>query len=180
MKLVKPEESAACCFQQCFSFTPCASSADAQGILEFFITKSTIDYRAEIMIRKICFCFFCLLLFHSQGCFRSSGEIEFKGTVTVDGELVDLGIIEFESINLDTASGGGVIDKGAYTARVFPGEKIVRIRANKVLREYFTDDGTKIIDQQPLVPEAQSWNNSELRETITNKTKELNFDLKSK
>jgi hypothetical protein len=121
-----------------------------------------------------------MLLFHSPGCFRSTGEVIFKGVVTVDGEPVDMGVIEFEPVNRDTAGGGGVIDKGSYTAKVMPGEKIVRIRANKILREYTTEDGTHIVDQQQLVPEDKSWNNSELRETLTKKTKVLNYDLKSK
>ena len=131
-------------------------------------------------IRNLCLGLFCSLLLLAPGCFNSTGEVEFKGKVTVDGVTVDLGVIEFEPVNRDTSSGGGIIAKGEYTAKVMPGEKVVRIRANKVLKEYFTDDGTKIIDQQPLIPEEKSWAGSELRETITKKTKELNYDLKTK
>lgn len=132
------------------------------------------------MIRILSLCFFCLVLSVVPGCFRATGEVQFHGKVTVDGVPADMGVIEFEPVNRDTASGGGVIGKGGvYTAKVMPGEKIVRIKANKILKEYDAPDGTHIVDQESLIPEEKSWNKSELHETITTKTKELNFDLKS-
>jgi hypothetical protein len=133
------------------------------------------------MMRKIFMCFFCLMISLASACSQSSdGEVRFRGKVTVDGNPVEAGIIEFEAVKRDTSGGGGAIQNGAYTARVMPGEKIVRIKAYKNIREYTDSEGNLLFEQESLVPESKSWSNSELRETISNKTKELNFDLKSK
>ena len=131
-------------------------------------------------MRKLYLCFFCLILPLASGCNApSSGEVHFRGTVTVDGVPVETGVIDFEAVNRDTSSGGGAIRNGAYTARVMPGEKIVRIVASKIVREYTDNEGNPVVEYEPLVPAKKFWGNSELRETITYKTKELNFDLKS-
>lgn len=61
--------------------------------------------------------------------------------MTIDGEPIDLGIIQFSN---GVAEGGGNVQEGKYTAKVPTGELTVRIRAYR-----YTGPMPKIVEPKP-------------------------------
>jgi len=120
-----------------------------------------------------------------------------EGTVTVQDELVDKGVIQFVAVDGNTAEAGGLIKDGKFVVTVPPGEKIVRIRGSRVTGKRQVDpspawgtsqggayekDNTQgnfveIDIEVPLTSQKDHWDQSQLRETITTKTKKLEYKL---
>ena len=140
-------------------------------------------------------CVVCLLIL--PGCKKSKG-VRVEGTVTVQGELVDKGVIQFVAVDGSTAEAGGTIKGGKFVVTVVPpGEKIVRIRGSRVTgkrkvdpapswnanqgRTYEKEDAqgnfVEVDVEVPLTSRKDHWDQSQLRETITTKTKKLEFKL---
>src|SRR5207253_1220870 len=71
----------------------------------------------------------CVVLLACCGC--SDGKVIVRGTVTVDGQPIDEGMISLEPADGQGPTTGGIIKEGKYElngkAAVAPGEKIVRI-----------------------------------------------------
>lgn len=74
------------------------------------------------------------------GC-SNDGMIHVQGQVTVDGEALGQGAINFESADGKGPSGGGVIEDGKYDVQVTPGLKIVRI------------SGSQLVGSKPIYPD---------------------------
>ena len=71
----------------------------------------------------------CLLLL--IGCSKDN-TVSISGTITVEGGPAEGGFISFVPLDGEGQEGGAVIKNGAYRAAVPPGEKIVKIRADRI------------------------------------------------
>ncbi|MGL4943556.1 MAG: hypothetical protein ACRC46_10240 [Thermoguttaceae bacterium] len=122
---------------------------------------------------------FCVGLFAVLGCSTES-LIPVSGTVCVDGQPVEAGIISFEALDGATAVAGAEIKSGKYSTEVPPGEKIVKIRGSRLEAHTMTDDlSKKTFDvQRPIRITHQDYElNSPLRASITKSGAPVNFDL---
>ncbi len=86
----------------------------------------------------------CLLAF--AGCSGSDGREEINGTVTLDGQPLDSGLVNFRPAEGTKAnSSGGTITEGRFhlpaAKGLMPGEYIVRVQA-------FQKSGRKVQDPQ--------------------------------
>ena len=125
------------------------------------------------------FCLVFPLLF--SGCQKGNGVLV-QGTVSVKGELVDSGMIQFVPVDGGTAEAGGTIQKGKFAVTVPPGEKIVRIRGYRVQGKKKISGSTpgstaEIDDEVELTSPKEHWEPSQLRENITAETRKLEFNL---
>lgn len=105
------------------------------------------------------------------------------GTVTLDGQPLETGMISFEPIGGDGQSAGGGIKDGRYTLDASPGEMRVAIRANKVVGKtklYNTPDSPTIDKVEEIIP-ARYYAPSELKVTLKPGSNEnVNFELTTK
>jgi hypothetical protein len=127
------------------------------------------------------------------GCAKKRKEVTITGTVSVDGKLVDGGMIQFIPVNKDSFEGGGLIDKGKFTAIVPYGELNVRFRGNEYLQkdadgnplggknEVDKDGMTNYIPppSKQIIPD-RYWFDSDVKITIKTGKEPLDFNLESK
>ena len=79
----------------------------------------------------LAFAILTLAVLMLPGC-SSDGKVSVSGKVTVDGAPVETGFIAFAPADGNTSVEGAEIVNGEYSAKVPPGEKIVRIRGMKL------------------------------------------------
>lgn len=120
-----------------------------------------------------------------SGCGESVTEITVSGKVTVDGEPIPTGAINFVDPAGIIPTGGGVIKDGSYTAQVQPGEKVVMVLGNKLIGQEPLYEGvadSPMRDKYEMVtPEAYNAAHlSPLKATISESQEDLNFELDSK
>ena len=110
------------------------------------------------------------------GCSKGTNDSHVSGTVTMDGEPVKMGAIEFSPVDgTDTGQGDANIVDGQYSAKVMPGEKVVRIEVRKVVGQRIADPGVddRMIDEIVTVVDR-----SDLRATVkSGRNTNVNFDL---
>ena len=132
------------------------------------------------ILRGFGYVFCIVLILILPGCQRGNG-VKVQGTVSVQGQLVDKGTIQFVAADGSTAEAGGIIQDGKFVVTVPPGEKIVRIRGSRVKGKKTVQAAPgamiEVDDEVPLTSEKDHWTQSQLRETITTKTKRLEFNL---
>lgn len=79
---------------------------------------------------------FSLCLIPICGCGpEKTKEVMVTGSITIDGEPLEEGSIQFVSVEGETPTGGGTIINGTYTAQVSPGAKKVLVLAYEVVGE---------------------------------------------
>lgn len=116
------------------------------------------------------------------GCSSESSQSTVKGTVTLDGQPLASGLINFVAADASVPTAEATIAAGKYEAAVPPGEKRVEIRAPKVTgkkKMYDTPDSPTVDIIAELLPPRYNAE-SELRMTVTEGEQEQPFDLKSK
>jgi hypothetical protein len=127
------------------------------------------------------------------GCAKKRNEITITGTVSVAGKPVDGGMIQFLPVNKDSFEGGGIIDKGKFTATVPFGELYVRFRGNEYLKkdadgnplggkDEVDKDGMRTYTPPPskqMIPD-RYWFNSEVKVTVTTGKEPFDFNLENK
>jgi hypothetical protein len=132
-------------------------------------------------MKYFCSSLILLLLFSFSGCGDSQNLIEITGMVTIKGELIDKGIIQFVPVNGVGQEGGGTIHEGKFTAKVPPGEKIVRVDGSKVTgtKEVSPMPGTTIKTdiEKPLTSRKKHWDNSTVRITVNPKNEPFQIEL---
>jgi len=97
-----------------------------------------------------------LLLSVVVGCSGAKkDEVEVTGSVTIDGQPVPQGVVQFVAKDGQTPTGGGVIKDGKYVAKVPPGEKTVLVL------------GTKVVGQEPESPDMPGSAMRDVIETVT-------------
>lgn len=122
----------------------------------------------------------------SLGCSGGStkNEVKVTGTVTIDGQPIEIGSVSFVSADGSTPTGGGNIKDGEYVAFVPPGEKKVLVLGNKLIGKeklYDTPDSpTRDMYEKVTPPEYNADHLTPLTATITDDQSGLNFELTSK
>jgi hypothetical protein len=132
---------------------------------------------------RIVVCAFALLAGLFAGCSSEPARVTLRGKVTLDGNALEKGVVEFVPADGKTPSAkGGVIVGGEYTAEVVPGEVIVKITSPKVVdkkKRYDTPDSPVDDVLAEQVPKKYN-EESKLKETIATGQKELDFKLVTK
>lgn len=118
----------------------------------------------------------------STGCGKKTDELEVSGKVTIDGEPIETGTINFVAADGVAPTGGGVIKDGVYTAKVLPGEKKVLVLGNKLVGqepEYKDVPDSPMRDKYEMVtPEAYNAAHlTPLTATVSESQESLDFDL---
>jgi hypothetical protein len=102
--------------------------------------------------------------------------------VTVDGVPAEVGAIAFLPVDGQSATAGGSIEQGRYTAQVPPGKMKVEIRVSKVVGQkklYDTPDSPVQPIMEEVLP-AKYNDATELEVEVKLGENEHNFDLKTK
>ena len=87
------------------------------------------------MMRTIAGTLALTTLFTAFGC-SPSGPISIHGTVTVDGQPLERGKIDFQPADDNGPMAAAVIKAGKYECPVMPGTKTVRITGGKVVGQH--------------------------------------------
>lgn len=117
------------------------------------------------------------------GCSAKATKAPVEGTVTLDGQPVAKGTIQFTPINGQGQTAGAVILDGRYSLESSPGAMRVVISAPKVVSQrkaYDSPDSPMIEQVQEQLPERYSGPKSELQTTVElEKQNTADFALKS-
>lgn len=124
------------------------------------------------------------MLLAGCGSGSKSGEVEVKGTATIDGEPIPNGSISFIAADKSAPTGGGVIKDGQFTAFTMPGPKKVLVVGNKVVGQeklYDTPDSPTRDKLESIVPpQYQAERTTPLEVTIEGPQDDLKLELNSK
>jgi hypothetical protein len=127
------------------------------------------------------------------GCAKKRQEVTITGTVSVAGKPVDGGMIQFLPVDKNSFEGGGIIDKGKFTATVPYGELYVRFRGNEYLqkdadgnplggKDEVDKNGMRTYTPPPskqMIPD-RYWFDSEVKVTVKTGKEPFDFNLESK
>lgn len=126
----------------------------------------------------------CLLVLALAAC-EQNGLAPVTGTVSVDGQLLEDGTIDFLAADGSTPTAAQVVSKGAYSVEVMPGMKKVVIRGYRVVGQEHAsrlDPNSPMIDkkEQFLPPMCSDAQQTTLTAEIPAGGKQgLDFELKS-
>jgi hypothetical protein len=127
------------------------------------------------------------------GCTKKREEVTIIGTVSVAGKPVDGGMIQFLPVNKNSFEGGGIIEKGKFTATVPYGEFYVRFRGNEYLqkdadgnplggKDEVDKDGMRTYTPPPskqMIPD-RYWFDSDVKVTVKTGNELFDFNLENK
>lgn len=122
------------------------------------------------------------LLSAAAGCDSSPPTGAINGEVTLDGQPLAQGNIQFTPVAGDTGTGGAEIKDGKFTAIVPVALMRVAINANKVVgkrKSYAAADSPEADVVQELIPPKYNFQ-SELKVDVKQGTQDVRFDLLSK
>jgi hypothetical protein len=74
------------------------------------------------------------LIVLTSGC-GNDGAIEWSGLVTLDGEPIANGTIEFRAVDGNGPTAGGLVTEGRYSLQLQPGSKVVEIHGFRQVGE---------------------------------------------
>ena len=123
----------------------------------------------------------CGILVAAFGCASDSGKGTLTGTVTLDGQPLQNGLIRFVPVDGQTATAEATITDGEFIAEVPLGEKRVSISAPKVVgkrKAYQTPDSPTVDIVEELLP-ARYNVQSVLTLTVTSGAQDAPFQLTS-
>ena len=129
-------------------------------------------------VRLSVLCFVALL---GSGC-SGGGKQALSGKVSLDGEAVAEGKIDFLPTDGKSTTASGIIKQGRYEATVPVGSFLVKIYSSKVVgkhKRYNTPDSPMDDTVKEWIPEKFNKQSKLVRE-IDGKTTELDFELKTK
>jgi len=127
---------------------------------------------------------FTLSLALFSGCGgHASTTVPVSGSVTVEGQPVEGGLITFLPTDGQAPAAGAPIQDGTYQAEVEPGAKKVMILGNKVVGEEYVlegvpDSGTREKIETVTHPNYNAKHLTPLTADISGANEDLNFDLK--
>ena len=123
----------------------------------------------------------CLLLLLPAGC-SENGLVEVAGQVTLDDKPLEKGTISFMPADGKGPSAAAIIEQGAYSVEVAPGEKKVEILGYKSTgkRRYDENDpSSPMIDiNKQILPERFN-TKTELTREVTPAARQHDFAVKS-
>ncbi|PQO35287.1 hypothetical protein C5Y96_09640 [Blastopirellula marina] len=113
----------------------------------------------------------------------ASTAVPISGTVSVEGQPVEGGLITFLSVDDTAPAAGAPIKNGTYSAEVEPGEKKVMVLGTKVVGEEYIlkgvpDSGTRQKLETITHPNYNAKHLTPLTATVSGPSEEMNFDLK--
>lgn len=113
----------------------------------------------------------------------ASTAVPISGTVSVEGQPVEGGLITFLAADGEAPAAGAPIKNGTYKAEVEPGNKKVMVLGNKIVGEELIlkgvpDSGTRQKLETVTHPNYNAKHLTPLTATISGPSEELNFDLK--
>lgn len=115
------------------------------------------------------------------GC-GEAAYLDVSGKVTVDGQPVTEGVIQFVPADRQGPTAGARIEAGSYAAQVPPGRKIVQIEGYRKVgeKQYDPADPTSPVlpVTEPIVPERYR-GSSELVLEVAESTDDAHFHLKT-
>jgi hypothetical protein len=118
----------------------------------------------------------------TPGCSSETPLSTVKGTVTLDGQPLASGLINFVAVDAGASTTEATITAGQYEAVVSPGEKRVEIRAPKVTgkqKMYDTPDSPSVDIVAELLPPRYNVD-STLTMTVEDGEQEKSFELTAK
>ncbi len=113
------------------------------------------------------------------GCSSESLQSTVKGTVTLDGQPLPSGLINFVAVDAGAQTAEATITAGEYEAIVPPGEKRVEIRAPKITgkkKMYDTPDSPTVDVVAELLPRRYNVD-STLKMAVADGEQEKSFEL---
>jgi hypothetical protein len=116
------------------------------------------------------------------GCNSKPAQSTVKGAVTLDGQPLENGLIDFVSIDASVPTAQSTISAGKYEVLVPPGEKRIEIRAPKVTgkkKMYDTPDSPTVDVVTELLPKRYNVD-STLTMTVSEGEQEKSFELTGK
>jgi hypothetical protein len=122
----------------------------------------------------------CSVSMAAHGCSSDPSKGTVSGTVTLDGQPLQSGLIRFVPVDGQTPSAEATITDGEYSADVPVGEKRVSISAPKVVGKrpaYQTPDSPTIDIVEELLPKRYNVS-SELTLNVTAGRQQAPFELK--
>ncbi|MEW4564589.1 hypothetical protein AB1K70_18760 [Bremerella sp. JC770] len=113
----------------------------------------------------------------------ASTAVPISGTVTVEGQPIEGGLITFLSPDGQTPAAGAPIQNGTYQAEVEPGQKKIMVLGTKVVGEELVlkgvpDSGTREKIETITHPNYNAKHLTPLTATVSTANEEINFDLK--
>ena len=117
----------------------------------------------------------------AAGC-SDSDKATVTGTITIDGQPAQMGVVSFFAVNGDAPTAGGPIEDGSYTAKVKPGLFHVQIRVPREAGErklYDTPNSAVTKVWVETLP-AKYNNATELQFEVKPGTNENNYELSTK
>ena len=124
---------------------------------------------------------FCSVSLAAHGCSSDSSKGSVSGTVTLDGQPLQSGLIRFVPVDGQTPTAEATITDGEFSAEVPVGEKQVSISAPKIVgkrKVYETPDAPSIDIVAELLP-ARYNVTSELTLNVTGGRQDAEFKLES-
>jgi len=113
-----------------------------------------------------------------------SGEVQVKGTATIDGQPIPAGSVSFVAVDKSAPTGGGVIKDGQFTGFTVPGQKKVLVVGSKVVgteKLYNTPDSPTRDKLESIVPiKYQAEKTTPLEITIEGPQDDLKLELSGK
>lgn len=123
-----------------------------------------------------------LVLAWLAGCSRSSTEGTVNGTVTLDDQPLQQGVVRFVPVDAQARTASAPVRDGKFTATVPIGEMRVEFSAPKIIgrhKVYDTPDSPVVDEVAERIPERFNVK-SELRITVKRGSQNEIFSLKSK
>lgn len=113
----------------------------------------------------------------------ASTAVPISGTVSVEGQPIEGGLITFLSVDDTVPAAGAPIKNGTYSAEVEPGEKKIMVLGTKVVGEEYIlqgvpDSGTREKLETITHPNYNARHLTPLTATVSGANSEMNFDLK--
>jgi hypothetical protein len=112
------------------------------------------------------------------GCQRNS-DVLVEGTVTYDGQLVEMGAISFVPTVAGEQSQGAAIANGKFSAMVRPGSKRVEIRASRPKKLNPRDPDAANM-REDFIPAKFNSASTLTSEIVAGQENKLQFELQSK
>ena len=116
------------------------------------------------------------------GCSSKTSQSSVSGKVTLDGQPLANGLIDFVAVDRNSPTAQAAVTDGQFAAVVPPGEKRVEIRATKVTgkkKVYDTPDSPTVDVVAELLPPRYNVD-STLTMTVAEGEQEKTFELSSK
>lgn len=110
--------------------------------------------RIDFVKVSLFLCCFCIFL---GGCENALDQrVAISGTISVDGEKLERGVVSFVSVDNPDVVEGGVVENGVFECEVLTGEKLVRCSGEKVVGTYAPDPlfPDKVVDKLEEFPES--------------------------